>query len=134
MLAAFMSCSKADVFAGIVLWELATAERPNEWEKNKPLRSAQVAVACIKVSPLLLSSPWQSPFCARPVHTSHFLLRRVPEEAPEELADLVEHCTQYEPKARPTMGDILERLKALPHAAAAQHHNQVPVPALKKYE
>ena len=38
---------------------------------------------------------------------------RVPEEAPQEVEELLDHCTHEEPASRPTMLEVLQRLEAL---------------------
>ncbi len=40
-------------------------------------------------------------------------LLRVPEECPQEVADLFEECTRPDPAGRPTAGDLVRRLTAL---------------------
>ncbi|BDA50936.1 probable serine/threonine-protein kinase DDB_G0267514 at C-terminar half [Coccomyxa sp. Obi] len=73
-------CSdKVDMYSfGVVLWELATCERPQRGQ----LRDV-----------------------------------RVPEEVPEEVAQLINECLSYDPKDRPSAKQIYDRLQATPGPA-----------------
>ena len=53
------------------------------------------------------------------LHASRCLLCRVPQEAPQEVAELVVHCTKEESADRPSMSEVLQRLGALHQATAA---------------
>ena len=59
------------------------------------------------------------------LHASLWLLCRVPQEAPQEVAELVVHCTQEEPVHRPTMQAVLQLLEA---ATAAMQREPQPAP------
>ena len=47
------------------------------------------------------------------VNAACSLLYRVPEEAPQEVADLVDHCIYEEPAGRPSMVEVLLCLETL---------------------
>ena len=67
------------------------------------------------------------------LHAFHCLLCRVPQEAPQEVAELVEHCTKLEPTERPNMQevlDVLQRLEGPSPAIAMQGESQLAVPPL----
>ena len=50
-------------------------------------------------------------FAQPSVHASLCLLCRVPQEAPQEVAELVVQCTKEEPTHRPTMQKVLQLLE-----------------------
>ncbi len=58
----------------------------------------------------------------------------VPQDCPQAVADLYLHCTAFDPAARPTARELVQRLSVLVRAKEALPPAEPPQPAVMKWQ